>query len=382
MKTPYLNFREGPPKRVLAYTVATVLLLMSSLPISAAQPQAKFTVTPSSGTVPLEVKLDASQSSPADNLTYHWFFAEILKKITSLGTKTSTSPKTEIIFANPGTHDIILIVLDKNGRMDVARQTFVGIDPSDEKGSETSPTGGDGSTGDGGTSDNPPTGGDGPTGDGETSDNGPTGDGEEQPTPAPANKPPLANFTYTVTPEQGPGPFTVSLDGSSSSDEDGTIVKYEWHSDGKTKSGESVDFVFQKADTYQVKLTVTDDKGATSPMTQVVIIKEPPPPPQFDYNTTARVYPQVIAAGVTPSKVDLEDTQFEIVALVRPGATAIKRVTLQDTTGKVLAPEMTLAGVLPNGDELYKVTYVGAIQHYCQGQPKPPVSYLPLPEDR
>jgi len=76
-----------------------------------------------------------------------------------------------------------------------------------------------------------------------------------------------------------------------------------------------------------------------------------------DYNSTARAYAQVIAAGVSPSQVDWDDSTFDIVAIVRPGMSPLDHVSFQDTVG-LLALRMTAAGVLANGDEVYKLTYV------------------------
>jgi len=76
----------------------------------------------------------------------------------------------------------------------------------------------------------------------------------------------------------------------------------------------------------------------------------------IDYNSTARAYPQVIAAGISPTKLDLTDSQYDVVALIRPGVSAIRNVSFNDTGG-FLSMKMTLAGVLGNGDEIYKLTF-------------------------
>jgi hypothetical protein len=58
--------------------------------------------------------------------------------------------------------------------------------------------------------------------------------------------------------------LTVSLDGSGSSDADGTVVSWQWDlGDGSTTSGETVEHAFAQAGTYRVSLTVTDDAGLT-----------------------------------------------------------------------------------------------------------------------
>ncbi|MDD3818406.1 MAG: PKD domain-containing protein [Actinomycetota bacterium] len=77
------------------------------------------------------------------------------------------------------------------------------------------------------------------------------------------NKAPTANpgGPYTATAGKG-----LTLDGSKSSDSDGTIKEYIWDfGDGsKTGSGVKPVHTYTKAGDYTVKLTVKDDKGAAS----------------------------------------------------------------------------------------------------------------------
>ncbi|RKZ60442.1 MAG: hypothetical protein DRR08_11330 [Candidatus Parabeggiatoa sp. nov. 2] len=347
------------------------------------RPKADFTVTPKSGPAPLEVTLDASASSdPDDDIeSYEWSAAE----------QTTAGQKASMTFTEAGSHKITLVVTDGFGASDTVHQTVTVTKPapqleanftvSPEKGTEPLTVTLDASTSTGKITDYEWSISDGKTKFGQnvtltfqkagsytitltvTTRDGDTATSkpksivvEQKPTePAPENKPPLAEFEFSVTPEQGNGPFTVSLDGSHSSDQDGTIVNYEWHSEGQTTSGNPATLVFQEAGTYVVTLTVTDNDGATVEMTQDVEINGEPIP--WLYNSTARLAPQVIAAGVTPSKVDLTDDNFDIVALVRPGASPIRTVSFQSTQGP-LKMGMTPAGVLANGDELYKLTFI------------------------
>lgn len=185
--------------------------------------------------------------------------------------------------------------------------------------------------------------------------------------------PPMADFTYIVTPEKGPAPFTVSLDASNSSDdENGEIISYEWKSsDGQEASGEQVELIFSDEGEYTITLKVTDNDDLTAESTQILQLESWIP--EFIYNSTARAYPQVIAAGVSPSKIDaFADSEFDVVALVRPGVLPIKQVSFErvEETQSLfggLKRAMTLAGVLANGDEIYKFTYVferGSIREF------------------
>lgn len=83
--------------------------------------------------------------------------------------------------------------------------------------------------------------------------------GTPTPTPPPGNDPPVADFTSSQS-----GWFTYDLDGSPSSDPDGTVVGYDWDvgNDGDIDAtGETVT-IFAWPNT-EVRLIVTDDDGAT-----------------------------------------------------------------------------------------------------------------------
>ncbi len=68
----------------------------------------------------------------------------------------------------------------------------------------------------------------------------------------------------SATPRTGNIPLTVSFDASLSSDPDGTIDSYSWEfPDGTTLTGATVSREFTEAGSFTVKLTVTDNDGAS-----------------------------------------------------------------------------------------------------------------------
>ncbi|MHA7304970.1 PKD domain-containing protein [Arthrobacter sp. TMN-49] len=85
-------------------------------------------------------------------------------------------------------------------------------------------------------------------------------------TVAPANVVPVAAFTSSVNFLQ------VSLNGSSSTDSDGTVASYDWDfGDGTAHgTGATLNHDYAAAGTYQVVLTVTDNSGGTGTVTQAV----------------------------------------------------------------------------------------------------------------
>ncbi|WP_210505903.1 PKD domain-containing protein [Naasia sp. SYSU D00057] len=88
------------------------------------------------------------------------------------------------------------------------------------------------------------------------------------------NAAPAASFTSTVS------GLTASVDGTGSTDSDGTIASYSWNwGDGTAAgSGATASHTYAAAGTYTVTLTVTDDKGATDTETAQVTVASSPPP--------------------------------------------------------------------------------------------------------
>jgi YD repeat-containing protein len=101
--------------------------------------------------------------------------------------------------------------------------------------------------------------------------------------PAGSNQPPVASFTTTHTTPLPPN-TSIQFTGAASTDADGTIVKYEWDLDGdgvyETNTGttKTVNKTFTSEGTFDVRLRVTDNGGATDTTvrTYTVIANQPP----------------------------------------------------------------------------------------------------------
>jgi len=89
-------------------------------------------------------------------------------------------------------------------------------------------------------------------------------------TDGPKNQPPTAAYSSTVD------KLKVSVDGSDSSDTDGTIASYAWDwGDGSPDgSGETATHTYTAAGDYTIKLTVTDNGGATDVISHDVTIAD------------------------------------------------------------------------------------------------------------
>jgi VCBS repeat-containing protein len=119
------------------------------------------------------------------------------------------------------------------------------------------------------------------------------------------NDPPLADANG---PYSGTVGIPVSLDGSGSSDSDGTIISYKWDfGDGSKGSGVSPAHNYQTPGTFIVRLTATDDAGATDTATTTAEIAEKNQPPlaaDDDYTTKEDTQLNVPGPGVLGNDSD------------------------------------------------------------------------------
>ena len=173
-------------------------------------PTANFTANPTSGIAPLEVAFDASNSSDSDG------------SITSYqwdfkDGNTGTGETANHTFSSIGSYNVNLTVTDNDGATDSTTKTITVTETT--------------------------------------------------------NQSPVASFT--ANPTSGIAPLEVAFDASNSSDSDGSITSYAWDfKDGNTGNGETVNHTFSSTGNYNVKLTVTDDKGATSSATKTITVTE------------------------------------------------------------------------------------------------------------
>ncbi len=84
------------------------------------------------------------------------------------------------------------------------------------------------------------------------------------------NQPPVAELDVEVS------GLTVTLDASGSSDPDGEIESWHWDlGEGSGVDGETASFTYDESGTYEITLTVTDDRGATGTATADVEVTAP-----------------------------------------------------------------------------------------------------------
>ena len=89
------------------------------------------------------------------------------------------------------------------------------------------------------------------------------------------NRSPVGTFTGSTN--SALTGVSITFDAASSSDPDGTIVSYLWDfGDGSTGSGVTTSHSFANPGTYSVRLTVTDNLGATASTTYTVTVTANP----------------------------------------------------------------------------------------------------------
>lgn len=189
----------------------TIQVAAASAPPPAANnaPVASFTASPDSGSSPLTVDFDATSSSDSDGAiaSYSWSFGD---------GGSATGPTVSHTYNANGSYVAQLVVTDDDGATDATTRT---IDVAD-----ATPT---------------------------------------------ANEPPVAGFYSTK--QSGEPPLDVDFYAWYSSDSDGAIVSYAWDfGDGGTSSGHTVSHTYTDLGTYTVRLTVTDDDGATDDAVQQI----------------------------------------------------------------------------------------------------------------
>ena len=104
------------------------------------------------------------------------------------------------------------------------------------------------------------------------------------------NVPPVASFTSSSQ------FLDASFDAGASKDDDGSIASYAWDfGDGDTGTGVTTPHTYDAGGTYHVTLTVTDNRGTTTSVTNDVDVIDPPP----NVLPTAAFGSGIIAKAVT-----------------------------------------------------------------------------------
>ena len=111
-----------------------------------------------------------------------------------------------------------------------------------------------------------------------------------------ANNPPAADTDGPYTGIEGQ---TITLDGSGSTDSDGSIVLYEWDIDNDgtydySSSSATRNHTYTRQGTYTIKLRITDNLGATDEATTTAAISDTSPTADFTGSPTSGTTPLTV----------------------------------------------------------------------------------------
>ena len=120
----------------------------------------------------------------------------------------------------------------------------------------------------------------------------------------PANQLPQASFTFSCQ------ELTCDFNASESEDPDGAIVRYDWEfGDGSSGSGSHASHTFAAEGVYDVRLTVSDDREASSSATRTVEVQNASPPAisltASDGKYRGSVWVDLTWSGAAGSSVDV-----------------------------------------------------------------------------
>ena len=262
-------------------------------------PSADLQASTTSGTAPLSVSLDGSGSVDLDGTiaSYAWNFGN---------GQNGSGPTPSVTYTLPGTYTVTLVVTDNRGATGTAtRQIVVSRPPNQSPVANASATPASGvapllvqlSSAGSSDTDGAITGYAWNFGNGLTStspnpsavystagtytvlltvtdNDGATAVKSLTVTVAPPNQPPVPSIAASSV--TGAAPLSVSVNGAGSSDPDGSIVSYAWDfGNGQTATGPLASTTYTAQGSYQIRLTVTDNRG-TSRTAITTVVAGPP----------------------------------------------------------------------------------------------------------
>ena len=175
------------------------------------------------------------------------------------------------------------------------------------------------------------------------------------PPPPPLNRPPAASFDFIAL-----GLLVEFTD--ESVDPDGSIVSWEWDfGDGTSSTDQNPSHVYQSADTYIVRLTVTDDDGAAGSGVRFIVVQPGPGGTFGDFTEVTPLDPLFVTPQdedfwvVTTAPADYDgDGDLDIAVLgfyVVYNVSAEDRLVLLRNDGEASATEWEFSYVdVPLGD--------------------------------
>lgn len=118
----------------------------------------------------------------------------------------------------------------------------------------------------------------------------------------PPNKPPTC--AASASPAKAHVPGNIPFYGTAS-DSDGSVAQLFWaFGDGSTSSSQNPSHLYTTPGSFEAKLTVTDNEGATCASTQSIVIEPPNKPPTVSMAATPPKGPEPLNVGFTATTSD------------------------------------------------------------------------------
>jgi PKD repeat protein len=278
-------------------------------------PEANIVASTTEGLAPLTVNFDGSNSRDTDGsiISYAWNFG--------VAGATASGAQAIYTFADPGVYTVSLTVTDDEGQSDTENLLITALDPT------------------------------------------------------PANQGPVADAgaDQTVVDADDNGSEEVTLDGSGSTDSDGTIASYVWSESGTQLATGVNPTVSLPVGSYTITLTVTDDDGATGNDNILVTVDTPVPtipvanagPDQLIIDSDENGTEEVALDGTASSDADGSIVSYEwsvsgsVIAtganplVILPIGTTSILLVVTDNDGNTDSDEVEVTIEVPNAVEEY-----------------------------